>query len=299
MTDVGYNQGETLTCTTSTTANREPHTMHMVCRPEAPATCTISWLSRLGTTHTTVYDIAGAKTTAGRPDAVARPSTLKPETSHRPPTRLSSILRSLLLTPRQPGDCGLHVRHLAAIRHNDARGDIGLDLADWHDRRDERLSGDCYGYIYTTSTSPISFSWQLRRQGLPNGGSAYDGTAMEILAGAAAPPGPETLTVTNSPVVYNGSPQAATVSASVQGSVSDVLYNGSSAVPAAIGTYAITANFTPENTATYTSLTAVSVGNFVINKATPVVTLSSSLNPSTVGKSVTFTATVPPLQQVR
>jgi len=35
------------------------------------------------------------------------------------------------------------------------------------------------------------------------------------------------------------------------------------------------------------------VGNFVINKATPTVTLSSSLNPSGAGKSVTFTAAVP------
>jgi hypothetical protein len=128
---------------------------------------------------------------------------------------------------------------------------------------------------------------------VPNGGSAYDAAALEILSAGAAATGPETLTVTNSPVVYNGSPQAAAVSASVPGTVSDVLYNNSSAVPTAPGTYAVTANFTPQNTAEYSTLTGASAGNFVISKATPTVTLSSSLNPSGVGKSVTFTATVP------
>ena len=83
------------------------------------------------------------------------------------------------------------------------------------------------------------------------------------------------------------------MSASVPGTVSDVLYNNSSAVPTAPGTYAVTANFTPQNTSEYSTLTGASAGNFVISKATPTVTLSSSLNPSGVGKSVTFTATVP------
>ena len=85
----------------------------------------------------------------------------------------------------------------------------------------------------------------------------------------------------------------ATVSGSVAGTVSNVLYSGSSAAPTKAGTYAITANFTPTDTTDYNSLTGASAGNFVINKATPTVTLSSSLNPSTFGASVTFTATLP------
>jgi Bacterial Ig-like domain (group 3)/Bacterial Ig-like domain (group 2)/MBG domain len=77
-----------------------------------------------------------------------------------------------------------------------------------------------------------------------------------------------TLTVTNSPVTYDGSPQAAQVSASVAGTVSNVLYSGSSTVPSAPGTYAITANFAPQDTTNYNSLTNASAGNFVINQAT-------------------------------
>ena len=61
--------------------------------------------------------------------------------------------------------------------------------------------------------------------------------------------------------------QAANVSGSVAGTVSNVLYSGSSTVPSAAGTYAITANFIPSNTADYNSLTNASAGNFVINSS--------------------------------
>jgi Bacterial Ig-like domain (group 3)/Bacterial Ig-like domain (group 2)/MBG domain len=76
-----------------------------------------------------------------------------------------------------------------------------------------------------------------------------------------------TLTVTNSPVTYTGSAQAAQVSASVAGTVSNVRYSGSSTVPSAAGTYAITANFTPTDTTDYNSLTNASAGNFVIQNS--------------------------------
>jgi hypothetical protein len=76
-----------------------------------------------------------------------------------------------------------------------------------------------------------------------------------------------TLTVTNSPVTYNGSAQSAHVSASVSGRVSNVRYSGSSTVPSGPGTYAITANFTPSDTTHYNSLTNASAGNFVINQS--------------------------------
>jgi hypothetical protein len=77
-----------------------------------------------------------------------------------------------------------------------------------------------------------------------------------------------TLTVTNSPVIYNGSPQAATVSisaSSVPGTVANVKYNGSGTVPTNPGTYAITADFVPNDTTNYNTLVGLSAGNFVIN----------------------------------
>ncbi|MGA8529717.1 MAG: MBG domain-containing protein, partial [Acidobacteriaceae bacterium] len=90
-----------------------------------------------------------------------------------------------------------------------------------------------------------------------------------------------TLSVTNSPVTYNGAPQAATVTGSVAGTVSNVLYNGSATVPTTAGTYPITANFTPSNPADYATLTAASAGSFVISKATPTLSITNTPAPYT------------------
>ena len=85
-----------------------------------------------------------------------------------------------------------------------------------------------------------------------------------------------TLSVTNSPVTYTGSPQAATVVGSVAGVVSDIQYDGSSTAPTDIGTYAVTADFVPTDTANYNSLTDASAGDFVIDKATPTLSVTNS-----------------------
>jgi predicted outer membrane repeat protein len=84
-----------------------------------------------------------------------------------------------------------------------------------------------------------------------------------------------TLFVTNSPITYNGSPHAATVAGSVSGTVSNILTGGSASQINA-GTYAITADFTPSDTANYNSLTDASAGNFIINKATPALSVMNS-----------------------
>ena len=94
---------------------------------------------------------------------------------------------------------------------------------------------------------------------------------ISVIASFAAQTTP-TLSVTNSPVTYNGSTQAASVSGSVAGTVSNVEYNGSLTVPKGAGTYAITANFVPTDNTHYSSLTNAPAGNFVINTATLTVT---------------------------
>jgi len=80
-----------------------------------------------------------------------------------------------------------------------------------------------------------------------------------------------TLSVTNSPVTYNGSPQAATVVGSVAGTVSDIKYDGFSTIPTDAGTYAVTADFAPTDTTNYNSLDDASAGNFVIQKADAII----------------------------
>ncbi|MEI6196809.1 MAG: MBG domain-containing protein, partial [Verrucomicrobiota bacterium] len=103
-----------------------------------------------------------------------------------------------------------------------------------------------------------------------------------------------TLAVNNSPVIYNGMAQAATVvtnSSSVPGTVSGLQYSNavyvlSSAAPTNAGTYAVYANFVPNDTTDYNTLTGMSAGSFVVQPKAASVTADAktktygSANPS-------------------
>ena len=104
-----------------------------------------------------------------------------------------------------------------------------------------------------------------------NYNSLTDTSAGNLLINKAAP----TLSVTNSPVTYNASPQAASVTGSVAGAVSNIRYGGSATTPTNAATYAITADFTSGD-ANYANLSGASAGNFVINKATPALSISNT-----------------------
>ena len=95
----------------------------------------------------------------------------------------------------------------------------------------------------------------------------------------------------NSPVTYNGSAQAATVNGSVAGTVSNVKYNGSGTVPVAANTYAVTADFTPENTTDYASLSGAAAGSLVIGQAplSPAVTLNDKVYDGTTAAATIAT----------
>jgi len=75
-----------------------------------------------------------------------------------------------------------------------------------------------------------------------------------------------TLTVSNTPVTYDGTAKAATVSitsSSVTGTAQNVL-TGSAVSQTAAGSYAVTANFVPNDTTNYNTLATLAAGNFVI-----------------------------------
>jgi hypothetical protein len=95
--------------------------------------------------------------------------------------------------------------------------------------------------------------------------SLADASAGDFVIEKAVP----TLLVTNSPVIYSGSPQEAVVAGSVPGTVSDVRYDGSSAAPTDPGAYAVTADFLPDDAVNYEALNDASAGNFVINPPGP------------------------------
>ncbi len=73
-----------------------------------------------------------------------------------------------------------------------------------------------------------------------------------------------TLSVTNSPVIFNAGAQGATVSGSVDGVVSNIS-TGGSATQTDVGTYAVTADFSPTDSTNYNSLTGATAGDFIIN----------------------------------
>ncbi|OGO26742.1 MAG: hypothetical protein A2Z16_06515 [Chloroflexi bacterium RBG_16_54_18] len=84
------------------------------------------------------------------------------------------------------------------------------------------------------------------------------------------------LSMINSPVVYDGLAQGANVSGSVSGTVTNLKYDGSETEPVAAGSYAVTADFTPTDTANYETLTEAAAGDFVIEKATPKLSVTNS-----------------------
>ena len=108
-----------------------------------------------------------------------------------------------------------------------------------------------------------------------NGGNNYAYTFVPNTTGVITAATP-TLSVTNSPVTYNGLPQAAVVSSSVPGVVSNVQYNGSATTPTNVGVYTVTADFTPTDTLNYNSLLPGVAGSFVIAKATPTLSVTNS-----------------------
>ncbi len=83
-----------------------------------------------------------------------------------------------------------------------------------------------------------------------------------------------TLSVTNSPVGYNGSPRTATVTGLGGGTVSNIRYDGSATAPTNAGIYAITADIAA--TTNYNAGTGLSAGSFVINPATTTLSVTNS-----------------------
>jgi hypothetical protein len=130
------------------------------------------------------------------------------------------------------------------------------------------VGADTSAFLQTFDTPDAGINKVLTPSGTVNDGNSGLNYAITIAAPIAtgtinqAIP---TLSVTNSPVLYNGSPQSATVVGSVTGSVSNILYNGSATAPTNAGTYAITADFASTNS-NYTNLAVASAGKFVIRK---------------------------------
>jgi hypothetical protein len=149
----------------------------------------------------------------------------------------------------------------------------------------ETQVGATTGTLTFTSSATIASnvgSYAINGSGLTANNGNYTfvqaaGNSTALTINKATP----TLSVTNSPVSFNGAPQEAVVSAagSLAGVVSNIKYDTFATIPTNVGAYVVTANFIPTDTVNYNSLTDASAGNFIIDKATPTLFVT---NPSVV-----------------
>ena len=141
-------------------------------------------------------------------------------------------------------------------------------------------TGTTATWTYTTSaltaaTHTVSASYVPTGSFTASSGSLSGGQVVNKATPTA------TLAVNNSPQTYTGSGQAATVAislSSVPGTVTNIL-TGGAATQTNVGTYAVTANFVPNDTANYHTLTALSAGNFTISQK------AASVSPVAAGKT--------------
>jgi hypothetical protein len=86
-----------------------------------------------------------------------------------------------------------------------------------------------------------------------------------------------TFTITNTPATYDGTDKipAITLGGTPGGHLDSISYNGSPNPPSQAGSYTVKADFIPTDTTNYNTLVNVTIGTFVINKATPTITLSN------------------------
>ncbi|SDS08715.1 MBG domain-containing protein [Gramella sp. MAR_2010_147] len=128
--------------------------------------------------------------------------------------------------------------------------------------------------IYTVPSPTVSFSDRTYRVVITGSCGTVTSTPVGLTVNKATPTA--TLAVSNSPQTYTGSGQSATVSisaSSVLGTVTNILTGGSASQTNA-NTYAVTANFVPNDAANYNTLTALPTGNFTIVKAASFTTVT-------------------------
>ena len=132
---------------------------------------------------------------------------------------------------------------------------------------------DVSNTTHTNAGTYASDSWSF------TGAANYNNIAATTISDTINKATPTaTLAVNNSPQTYDGSAKSATVAisaSSVPGAVANIL-TGGAATQTNANTYAVTADFVPTDTANYNTLTGLSAGNFVIDKATPTVNASGN-----------------------
>jgi hypothetical protein len=265
----------------------------------------LSWTLGSINDHVMFYDIAGAKTTGGSTGCVG--ATVDTITGEQPSVADAPIIGDPVITPSTVGSVIVTTAYTGTgppsasltpgVVFNDIWATGMIDASSWD-------TGDPYSYVYTTSTSPISFNYQMANaNGLPNGGSYFDGAAIEILPGSGGTSSPGTLTsiavTPKTPSIAAGATQQFTATGaystgSTQNITSQVTWTSNTATVAAINSAGVANGLCPGNTTISASSSGESNGTTltVTGAGATKTALASAANPSTANQSVQFTATV-------
>ena len=263
----------------------------------------ISWTPSSINNHVLIYDIAGAATTGGSTGCVG--ATVNTDIGYQPSTTNAPITGDPVITPSTTGSVIIATSYFGigppaasltpGVVFNSIWATGMIDSSSWD-------TGDPYAYAYTTSTSPISFNYQMANSTLlANGGTNFDGAAIEILPGASTtqptlasiavtPANPSVATgatqqftatgtysdnstkdITSQASWTSAAPTAATINAA---GLATALCSGTSAIGAALSSIS-----------GQTTLTVTGLGSTTT-------VLSANPNPPQAGQTVTFTAAV-------
>ncbi len=265
----------------------------------------ITWTPSSENTHLLIYEIAGAATTGGSTGCLG--ATVNTEKGNQPSSPNASITGDPVITPDAAGSVVIATSYFgtgppsASLTPNVVFNSIWatgmVDASCWD-------TGDPFAYIYTTSTGPISFNWQMANSnGVSNGGSFYDGGAIEILA---APSSSDSLqpvaTAEDEVATYSSSSQPVTLTATVtqssgmvnSGTVTFTVFDGATQIgnPATSGTVS-----GGNASATYTLPGATIAKNYTIqaiyNPGTGQATSTDATHTLTVAKAASTIAWIP------
>lgn len=143
------------------------------------------------------------------------------------------------------------------------------------------MPGTLSNIQFNASTSlPINAgTYSVTANFVPNDAGNYNSLTGEYAGNFIINKANPTISITNSPVSYNGIAKVVELTSSVPGIFANNLYNGNSYIPGPVnaGTYTLSTNFTPDDQTNYNSLTNYNAGIFIINKSLLTITASSVL----------------------
>ncbi len=263
----------------------------------------ISWTPSSINNHVLIYDIAGAATTGGSTGCVG--ATVNTDIGYQPSTKDAPITGDPVITPSTAGSVIIATSYFGigppaasltpGVVFNSIWATGMIDSSSWD-------TGDPYAYAYTTSTSPISFNYQMANSTLlANGGTNFDGAAIEILPGASTTqPTLSSIAVTPAnPSVATGATQQFTATGTYSdNSTKDITSQASwtSAAPttATINTAGLVTALCSGTSAIGAAVSSISGQTTltVTGLGSTTTVLSANPNPPQAGQAVTFAAAV-------